>query len=174
MTSDETRDGSDATTLGVGVVTVSSTLALAEDRAGTAVERAVEEGGHEVAIRERINGGHDNVQSKVSRLIDRGDVDLIVTVGGVGVSPGDVTPEAVRPLLDAELPAFADLFNRRCDDALGARILPYRSFGGVGEGVPVFCLPLEEDAARIGCEDVVVPEAGRLVAEAAPADDDEA
>lgn len=172
MTTDEAQDERE-TAIGVAVVTVSGSLSLAEDRAGTAVEQAVENGGHEVVIRERINDGHDNVQSRVSRLIDRDDVGLIVTVGGVGVSPDDVTPEAVRPLLGAELPAFADLFNRRCDDALGTRILPYRTFAGIGEGVPVFCLPLEEDAARIGCEDIVVPEAGRLVAEAAPADEAE-
>lgn len=168
MTDEDATDPDEAGSIGVAVVTISATLSLDADAAGDAVVAAFEDAGHDVATRELIDDGHDNVQAKVSRLIDRDDVDLIATVGGIGIAPDQVTPEAIRPLLDMELPAFADLYHRLSADAVGTRILSRRTLGGVGEGVPVFCLPADEDAARLGAAEIVVPEAPRLVDEATP------
>lgn len=160
---DTTEDGHDhGPTLGIAVVTISKEGSLEDDTTGETVVEAFEAAGHEIATREWIEKDLDNVQSKVSRLLDRSDVDLIVTIGGTGIEPDDVTVEAVEPLLEKELPAFADLFHLTSYDEIGTSAVASRTLAGIGERIPVFCLPNNRDAARIAVESVIVPEAKRL------------
>lgn len=159
---DGTRARRPSGTVRAAVVTITANGTLDEDEAGDAIVAAFEDGGHAVSTRELIAKDHDNVQSKVSRLVDRRDVDVVVTVGGTGVEPADVTLEAVRPLLDKDLPAFLDLFHWLSYEEIGTRVVASRALGGVADGVAVFCLPYDVDAARLTCEEVIVPEASRL------------
>jgi molybdopterin adenylyltransferase len=46
--------------------------------------------------------------SALTRLADSGTIDLILTTGGTGVAPRDVTPEATRAVIDRELPGMAE------------------------------------------------------------------
>lgn len=154
------------TPLGVAVVAVTPDRSLAEDRSGEVVVEAFEAAGHDLATRELIRNDHDNVQATVSRLVDRDDVDLIVTTGGAGIEPGDTTLEAVDPLVDKDLPAFTDVFYRLSYEELGTGAVCRRALGGVSEGVPVFCLPGGEDPVRLAVEELLVPEARRFVAKA--------
>ncbi|PSQ38370.1 molybdenum cofactor biosynthesis protein B [Halobacteriales archaeon SW_5_70_135] len=117
------------------VVTVTSTRTLAEDTAGDAVVAAVKDAGDEVATRELVIDDYDGVQSTVSRIADRDDVTAVVTVGGTGVTPDDVTVEAVRPLFAKELPGFGELFRSLSFESVGtATVASDRRRGG---GSPV-------------------------------------
>jgi molybdenum cofactor biosynthesis protein B len=146
-----------------GVLTVSSTRSIAEDTAGDAVVAAVEDDGGEVAIRELVTDDLDGVQSAVDRMADRADVDAVVTVGGTGVTPDDVTVEAVRPLFSKELPGFGELFRSLSYDTVGTATIASRATAGIVDRTPVFCLPGSEDAARLGARRLVVSEAAHLV-----------
>lgn len=145
------------------VVTISSGHSLSEDSAGDAIVAAFDDGEQEIVIRELIESGHDNVQAKISRLIDRDDVDIVVTTGGTGVEPTDSTIEAVRPLLEKELPSFLTLFHDLVGAELGTRVLGSRVLAGVADGVFIFCLPNDPTATRLASESIIVPEAERLV-----------
>lgn len=147
--------------LGVAVLTVSSTRTIESDSAGGAIESAVEAAGHEVTLRELVTDEYDGVQDAVDRLADRDDVDTVVTSGGTGVTPDDVTIEAARPLFDKELPGFGELFRRLSYEEIGTRVIGTRSTAGVVDGVPVFCLPGSENAARLGAE-ILLEEAPHL------------
>jgi molybdenum cofactor biosynthesis protein B len=148
--------------LGAGVVTVSSSRSIKDDPAGDAIVAAFEAAGHDVTVRELVNDDLDGVQSTVDRLVAREDVDVVVTTGGTGVTPDDVTIEAVRPVIRTELPGFGELFRRLSYDEVGTRIVGTRALGGISRGVPVFCLPGSENAARLGAEEIIVPEAPHL------------
>ncbi len=164
---------SDVDTVGVGVVTVSSSRSLDNDPAGDAITAAFEDDGHEVAIRELIADSFDNVQATVTNFVARDDVDFVVTTGGTGVTPDDVTVEAVRPLLGKVLPGFGELFRRLSYEEVGTSVVATRAIGGIAEdkpddegherGVPVFCVPGSENAARLATEEILVPEAEHLV-----------
>ncbi|WP_049997743.1 MogA/MoaB family molybdenum cofactor biosynthesis protein [Halococcus sediminicola] len=147
--------------VGVAVVTVSTSRTLEDDPAGDAIAAAVEEG-NELVTRELVPDEYDEVQGTVDALASREDVDCIVMTGGTGVTPDDVTIEAVRPLFSKELPGFGELFRARSREEIGTRVVATRATGGVADGVAVFCLPGSEDAARLGAE-IVVAEAGHLV-----------
>ncbi|WIV68462.1 MogA/MoaB family molybdenum cofactor biosynthesis protein [Natrialbaceae archaeon AArc-T1-2] len=153
---------SSGNTVGAAIVTITSEGSLDDDPAGDSVAEAFEADDHEIATRELIARGHDNVQSKVSRAVDRDDVDIVVTVGGTGVEPQDATLEAVGPLLDKDLPAFADLFHALTYDEIGISVVSSRALGGIADGVAIFCLPNDEVTARIASEEIIVPQASRL------------
>jgi molybdopterin adenylyltransferase len=148
---------------GVGVVTIATNRSLTTDAAGEAIEEILEERGFEVPMREHVGADHDKVQSIVSRMVDRDDVELVVTSGATSIEPDDVTLEAVRPLLGKELSTFNDLFSTLAYDAFGSHVVAARTLAGVSGDVPVFCLPGNRDAVRLGLEKLVLPEATHLV-----------
>ena len=88
---------------------------------------------------------------------------MIVTTGGTGVTPDDVTVEAVGPLFDKELRGFGELFRRYSEAEIGTRVVATRATAGIVDGVPVFCLPGSENAAKLGTGEIVVPEVAHLV-----------
>ncbi|EMA49175.1 MULTISPECIES: MogA/MoaB family molybdenum cofactor biosynthesis protein [Halococcus] len=160
--------------IGIGVVTISTSRTLEDDPAGDAIAAAIEDTEHEVATRELVDDDHDGIQGSVDALVGREDVDCVVTTGGTGVTPDDVTIEAVRPLFGKELPGFGELFRALSREEIGTRVVATRATAGIvdrsssgggtedgGNGVPVFCLPGSEDAARLGV-DIVIEEAPHL------------
>ncbi|WP_284013260.1 MogA/MoaB family molybdenum cofactor biosynthesis protein [Halobaculum litoreum] len=152
----------DLDTLGYAVVTVSSSRTHDDDPAGDAIEAAVADAGDETVVREIVADDFDGVQATVNRLIGRDDVDCVVTTGGTGVTPDDVTVEAATPLFDKELPGFGELFRALSREEIGTMVVGTRATAGVSDGVPVFCLPGSENAARLGSEAIIVEEAGHL------------
>ncbi|AQL43510.1 molybdenum cofactor biosynthesis protein B [Halorientalis sp. IM1011] len=153
----------DRESLGVAIVTISSSRTREDDPAGDAIESALTDAGHEIAVRDVIRDDHDGVQNTVDAVAGRGDVDTVVTTGGTGITPDDVTVEAVRPLFDKELPGFGELFRRRSYDDIGTKVVGTRATAGVVDGVVVFCLPGSENAARLGAEEIIVEQAPHLV-----------
>jgi molybdenum cofactor biosynthesis protein B len=153
----------DAESVAVAIVTVSSSRSLDEDPSGDLVAAAFEDAGHEVALRELVPDEYDSVQGTVDRLARRKDTDVVVTTGGTGVTPDDVTPEAVAGLFAKRLPGFGELFRRRSEAEIGTRTIGSRATAGVVSATPVFCLPGSENAVRLGVGEIILPEVGHLV-----------
>nr|WP_245781352.1 molybdenum cofactor synthesis domain-containing protein [Halopelagius inordinatus] len=152
----------DVETVGVAVVTVSSTRSLEDDPAGDAIVDALDEAGHDVVTRQLVDDDFDSVQSAVDNLVDRDDVGAVVTTGGTGVTPDDVTVEAVDDILRKRLPGFGELFRRLSYDEIGTRVVGTCATAGVSRGVVIFCLPGSENAARLGTEEIIVHEVPHL------------
>ena len=152
----------DVASLGAAVVTVSSSRSLSDDPSGDAIVAGLEDAGHKVVSRDLIADDYDGVQGSVNALVGRDDVDVVVTTGGTGVTPDDVTIEAVGQLFDKELPGFGELFRLLSHEDIGTKVVGTRATAGVVDGVVVFCLPGSEDAAKLGVERIIVEEAGHL------------
>ncbi|EMA63423.1 molybdenum cofactor synthesis protein [Halorubrum distributum JCM 13561] len=152
----------DVDSVAAAVVTVSSSRGTDEDPAGDYIAAAFEEAGHEVVVRELIDDDYDSVQGTVDRLARRKDTDAVVTTGGTGVTPDDVTPEAVRGVLAKPLPGFGELFRRLSYEEVGTRTIGSRATAGVVSATPVFCLPGSENAVRLGVDEIILPEVGHL------------
>jgi molybdenum cofactor biosynthesis protein B len=143
---------SDIETVSAAILTISSSRSLEEDSAGEAIGEAFERADHEVSTRALVTDDHDDVQAAIDELVGREDTDVVVSTGGTGITPDDVTIEAVSPLFTKELPGFGELFRRRSYGEVGARIVATRAIAGVVGETPVFCLPGSENAARLGSE----------------------
>jgi len=145
----------------VAVVVVGTETGHVTDTVTTAVRSA----GHDVAACERLRGGYDAVQQMVESLVGREDVDAVVTVGGVGVAPDELTIEAVHPLLSKALPGFGEAFRSLLSERLGTGVVAVRSTAGVTDGTLVFCLPGDEAAAELAVSKILATEAPELVAQ---------
>lgn len=152
----------DVETLGAAILTVTTSRTLDDDPAGDAIAGAFEDADHDVVTRELVGDDYDRVQSSLENLAGRGDVDAVVSTGGTGVTPDDVTVEAVRPLFEKSLPGFGELFRRLSYDEIGTKVVGTRAVAGIVDGTPVFCLPGSENAATLGAEEIIVPAAGHL------------
>jgi len=155
--------GTDADQVGVAVVTISSTRSREDDPSGDVIESELAEAGHEIATRDVIRDDLDGIQNALVSLTARADVDAVVTTGGTGVTPDDVTVEAVSPLFDKELPGFGELFRVLSYEDVGSKAIASRATAGIVDERVVFCLPGSEDAVRLGLEELVVDEIGHLV-----------
>ena len=88
-----------------------ATAGVYEDRSGPEIERVWAEHGGVAAEWVRILIADDRAEIEITlrRLCDTDHCDLVLTTGGTGPAPRDVTPEATRAVLDRELPGFGEI-----------------------------------------------------------------
>ena len=79
------------------------------DRSGPAVSECVEQLGWTVAGRELIADETHQISELLRSAADAGQVDVILTTGGTGVAPRDVTPEATRAVIEREVPGLPEV-----------------------------------------------------------------
>ncbi len=79
-----------------------------EDKSGPAIAARLRENGYDVAEQLLLPDGREMLESELIRLCDRVGVDLILTTGGTGFSPRDVTPEATLAVADRLVPGIAE------------------------------------------------------------------
>lgn len=165
---DEGHHAHDLEGVGVAVATVSSSRSIDDDPSGDRIVTAVEEAGFEVATRELIPDEYDVIQRSIDAFTRRDDVDVVITTGGTGVTPDDVTVEAVTALFEKELPGFGELFRRLSYEEIGTRTVGSRAIAGIADNVVVFCLPGSTDAVELGTESIIVDVAPHLAGLATP------
>jgi len=83
-----------------------------EDRSGPALEKWLAEQGVTVLHAEVAPDDLDTIFVKLEGWADSGAFDLILTTGGTGVSPRDVTPDATRKIVEREIPGFGEVMRR--------------------------------------------------------------
>jgi molybdenum cofactor biosynthesis protein B len=97
-------------TVAVAVVTLSTSRSLETDKSGDVIQQLLEEKGHVVPVRRVIPDSRSVLRATLRGLAREKKVQAIITNGGTGLSPTDVTIEAVQGMLDKELPGFNSLF----------------------------------------------------------------
>lgn len=165
---DHDHHAQDKATVKIALLTVSSSRSLDEDPSGDYLEERLREAGHEIATRELVSDAFDRIQDTVDQYTDRDDVDAVITSGGTGVTPDDVTPEAALPLFDKQLPGFGELFRRLSHEEIGTKTVGSRALAGVAGDTLVFCIPGSRNAAELGIDEIILPEVGHLVGLASP------
>jgi molybdenum cofactor synthesis domain-containing protein len=96
------------------VVTVSDGVAhgTRADESGDAAESMLRAAGFEVTERAVVPDERQDIEALLRELADERGLALVVTTGGTGLGPRDVTPEATRAVIDREAPGLAELMRR--------------------------------------------------------------
>jgi len=144
------------------VITVSDTRDKESDGSGKLIREMLEENGHGV-ISYRL------VKDEISEIKDAlrlKDPQVFILNGGTGISKRDVTPEAVRDIIDREISGFGELFRSLSYVEIGSAAVLSRAIAGVNDGQIVFALPGSKSAVELGMKELILPELGHLVYEA--------
>ncbi len=124
------------------VVTVSDSCSqgLAEDRSGPALCELLAANGWAVVHSRIVPDETRRIGEAVLESLHLEGVGLVATTGGTGISKRDVTPEAIRPLLDKEIPGLGELMRLRGIEKTEFAALSRSFAGSRGEAI-VLCLP---------------------------------
>ena len=98
----------------IAVITISDTVARGEreDASGPALVTRCQELGWPVDSTHLVADDTSQIQSTLRRLADEEQMDVILTAGGTGLGPRDVTPEATQAIADKMIPGFAEQMRR--------------------------------------------------------------
>ena len=124
------------------------------DLSGPIVQEILEARGWQVAAIEILADDQDAIQLKLEALAAADDCDAVVTSGGTGVGPRDVTPEATRAVIDKEIPGLAELMRAEGVKKTRRAALS-RGIVGVRKGKLIVNLPGSPKGARESLESIV-------------------
>lgn len=148
------------------VIVVSDSRTVETDESGPLARRLIEAAGHTVDRAELVPNDEQRVRDVVGALIARDDVDVIILSGGTGLGVRDRTVEAVRPLLDRELPGFGELFRWvSYQEQIGTAAILTRSLAGTARGRLVVLLPGSKAAVELALTKLLLPELPHLLHE---------
>ena len=133
----------------------------ADDASGAIIIDALQDMGHTVRYA-LLPDDIDAIRGWTRGSIADVDVDAVVTTGGTGLAPSDVTIEAVGTLLEKEMPGFGEIFRRESMEEIGHAAMLTRAIAGVVRGCPVFCMPGSPNAVRLGIG-IIASEIGHVV-----------
>lgn len=126
-----------------------------EDLSGQAVEEAVLEQGWRVEARDMVPDEVEEIEARLKHYSDELGVDLVLTTGGTGLSPRDVTPEVTTRVIEREAPGFAEAMR-----AASLQVTPHamlsRAVSGIRSSTLIVNLPGSPRAARENL-DVILP-----------------
>ena len=134
--------------LNIAVLTVSDTRDEATDKSGALLVERLIAAGHTLAAKAIVTDEVEAIRKQVGAWVADETIDLILTTGGTGFAPRDVTPEAVKPLFRREMDGFAVVFHQASLGTVGVSTLQSRAFAGQAGDTFVFCLPGSTGACR--------------------------
>lgn len=152
-----------------GIVTCSSSRSEASRRGDIVVDESgdlsvdiIARSGFHVCYRKLIP---DNIFDIRYSLVEasKNGVDILILIGGTGVSPTDVTVEALKPMMEREIPGFGELFRKISFDEIGSGAILSRAFACIAEGILIFALPGSPHAVALALEKLILPEAKHLI-----------
>ena len=138
----------------VGIITVSDRASRGEyeDLGGPALRAAAEAYGWQVMAEALVPDDLETLQQALRSFCAQGCA-LILTTGGTGIAPRDITPEAIRGLMRVEVPGFGELMRMRSVEKTPNAILT-RGLAAVVEQSLVLALP-GKPAGAVECLEFV-------------------
>ena len=136
--------------LHIAVLTISDSRDETSDKSGLLLAERITAAGHKFFGKAIVQDEIDRIRAQVRMWVDDESVDVIISTGGTGFAPRDVTPEAVKPLFRREMDGFSILFHQASYGTVGFSTLQSRAFAGQVDDTFVFCLPGSTGACRDG------------------------
>ncbi|MBS7643443.1 MogA/MoaB family molybdenum cofactor biosynthesis protein [Candidatus Bathyarchaeota archaeon] len=135
----------------------------ASDPSGDIIVKLLDQAGHKVAFRRIVPDDRALITEAVKDALSRKEIDAVITCGGTGIAPTDITVETVRELLEKELPGFGEILRRISYDQIGSSAVLTRALAGTIEGKAVFCLPGSPQAVETALKYLIIPESGHII-----------
>lgn len=128
--------------LRIGILTISDRGYRREraDSSGPAISAWLKDKGHTIAEKALVPDEMDMISAQLQTWAGSGLFDLILTTGGTGVSPRDITPEATLAVLDRTLPGFGEIMRMKSLEKTPMAIIS-RALAGIRRECLIINLP---------------------------------
>jgi molybdopterin adenylyltransferase len=133
----------------VAVLTIStrSSRGEREDKSGPAICALVEKDLGVLSCYKVLPDRADEIAEELRRICDRGEADVVFTLGGTGLAPSDVTPEATAQVIEREVPGISETIRARSMEKTERAMLS-RGNAGVCRRTLIINMPGSEKAVR--------------------------
>ncbi len=133
----------------------------AEDASGKLIWGMIQVQGSKILNYELIPDNIEIIRDSLKRYL-YSEAEVIISTGGTGLSPSDVTIEAVTPYIEKDIPGFGELFRFKSHEQIGNAVMLTRAIAGVAHRKVVFCLPGSPNAVKLALE-LILPEMGHIL-----------
>jgi molybdenum cofactor biosynthesis protein B len=147
----------------VGIISVSTTRTLNEDKSGLWIHKRAQKEGHDVVFHKVIPDDAEIIKQTILDVMSDHQPQILLLTGGTGISQKDVTIEAVLPMFEKELTAFGPLFAQLSFEEIDSAALLSRAAAGLVGNTILFCMPGSLKACKLACKILIFPELGHLV-----------
>ena len=151
------------TSVRVAVISVSSTSILKNDKSGEWIKNQAQKQGNEVVSHQMAKDDISNIRNQLFQVMETKSPEAVIITGGTGISPKDLTVEAVKFLFHKELTAFSTIFAMLSFEEIGSAAILSRATAGIIGNTLVFCLPGSLKACKLACNNLIFPELGHLI-----------
>ncbi|NUP05629.1 MAG: MogA/MoaB family molybdenum cofactor biosynthesis protein [Polyangiaceae bacterium] len=147
----------------VATLTLSDTRTEADDEGGKLLRSLLAGAGFDLGAHAIVREDVDRIREAVRALAGDDGIDAIVTTGGTGLAPRDVTLTAIESLFDKPMVGFGEAFRRLSWDDIGPRAMLSNAAAGVVAGKIVIALPGSPKAIDLAVPKLVAPVLGHAV-----------
>jgi molybdenum cofactor biosynthesis protein B len=147
-----------------GIITVSTSRTEVTDESGTMIRGLFNSADIPVLYYRVVPDSELEIRATVKEAMNI--ANCIVVNGGTGLTPDDVTIEAVEPILEKKMDGFGELFRTLSYHEIGTRAVLSRAVGGVAGGKAVFCIPGSVNAVTLATKSIIIPEIRHILTHA--------
>jgi molybdopterin adenylyltransferase len=159
----EHKDAAAQITARCAVITLSDTRNEATDTSGAKIKSLLGEEGHLVAYYVIIPDEPKRLNELLTDLFSSGDIDVILTNGGTGISRRDQTIAVVEKQLQTVLPGFGELFRMLSYQQIGSSAMMSRAVAGIARDKLLFAMPGSTKGVELAMTKLILPELRHLL-----------
>ncbi|MEM2146432.1 MAG: molybdenum cofactor biosynthesis protein B [Candidatus Jordarchaeaceae archaeon] len=155
--------------LQIGLIIISDTRyqeirtgAPSSDKTADIVKNLIKESGHNLVSVLFVPDEAEYILKSVNELVEKG-IHVIITSGGTGLSPRDITIETLSPLFEKIIPGFGELFRFESYKEIGTAAMLTRAEAGTYRNSVIFCLPGSPNAVHTALTSFIIPEIEHII-----------
>ena len=141
--------------LNISVFVISDTRNERSDKSGKVLENHIIKSGHKVFEKKFIQDDKKLITKELKNSLNNGLINVVILTGGTGLTGRDSTPEAVKELIEKEIPGFGEIFRYISYKKIGTSSLQSRAMAGLAKNKFVFVLPGSPSACRDAWEEIL-------------------
>lgn len=149
------KDKVELVSLNISVFVISDTRNERSDKSGKVLENHIIKSGHKVFEKKFIQDDKKLITKELKISLNNDLTSVVILTGGTGLTGRDSTPEAVKELIEKEIPGFGEIFRYISYKKIGTSSLQSRAMAGLAKNKFVFVLPGSPSACRDAWEKIL-------------------
>ena len=141
--------------LNISVFVISDTRNERSDKSGKVLEDLITKSGHKIFEKKFIKDDKKLIAKELNNSIIKNPINVVILTGGTGLTGRDSTPEAVKAVIEKEIPGFGEIFRFISYKKIGTSSLQSRAIGGLAKNKFIFALPGSPSACKDAWEEIL-------------------